>query len=56
MYLQADDPESEKWNWEKDKETKITAHGLHAMIRRSCRILMAFVEVKNSLHLLTFKE
>lgn len=43
------DPESEKWDW--DKDTKITAQGLHAMIRRP-EFIMAFVEVKNCLHLL----
>ena len=46
-----DDPESEKWGWEKNKETKITAQGLHAGIKRP-EFIMAFVEVKNSLHLL----
>ena len=46
-----DDPESEIWGWEKNTETKITAQGLHAGIRRP-EFIMAFVEVKNSLHLL----
>ena len=36
-----DDPESEKWGWEKNKETKITAQGLHAGIRRP-EFIMAF--------------
>lgn len=47
--FEPNDPDSEKWNW--DKDTKVTATGLHAMIRRP-EFIMAFVEVKNCLHLL----
>ena len=41
------DLESEKWNW--DRDTKVIAHCLHAMIRRP-EFIMAFLEVKNCLH------
>ena len=51
VLMAPDDHESKKWGWEKDKETKIPAQGLHAGIRRS-EFFMAFVEVKNFTHLL----
>ena len=41
------DPESKKWN--RDCDSKVTAQGLHAMIRRP-EFIMAFVEFKSSLH------
>ena len=44
------DPESEKWN--RACDIKVTAQGLHAMIIRRPEFIMAFVEVKNSLHYL----
>jgi hypothetical protein len=37
-----------------DKEGKISAQGLHSMIRRP-EFIMAFVEVKNSLQRMTVK-
>ena len=45
------DSTSEHWDWHRDRETKITAQGLLAAMQKS-EFLMAFVVVKNCLHLL----
>ena len=44
-------PTSEHWDWHRDRETKITAQGILAVLQKS-EFLIEFIVVKNCLHLL----
>ena len=45
------DSDSEEWNWQHDRETKLQAQGLHSMLQNS-QFIVAFMVVKNCLSIL----
>ena len=51
LRVNPDDPESEEWNWQRDRDTVIQAQGLFANIQKS-EFIMAFIVVKNCLQLI----
>ena len=51
MLVNPDDPSSEEWNWQRDRDAKTRAQGLLATMQSS-EFIMAFVIVKNCLHIL----
>ena len=50
LQVKPDDPESEQWNWQRDRDTVTQAQGLLANLQKA-EFIMAFTVVKNCLHL-----
>lgn len=51
LQVKPDDPESDQWNWQRDRDTVTQAQGLFANLQKA-KFIMAFVVVKNCLHLM----